>query len=112
MKRPLWQLSQMKEVEMLNHPYSELFEQFKALGAKLDNIQELLKATPQSNIKSEADQRFTVKQLAEYWQCHEQTIMQKKRKGELPFIQHGRKVLFSKNAIDKLTSNPVSKSGR
>ena len=60
----------------------------------------------------EADQRFTVKQLAEYWQRHEQTIMQKKRKGELPFIQHGRKLLFSKNAIDKLTANPVSKSGR
>ena len=41
-----------------------------------------------------SDQLFTVKQLAEYWQCHEQTIMQKKRKGELPFFQHGRKLMF------------------
>jgi excisionase family DNA binding protein len=55
------------------------------------------------------DQLFTVKQLAEYWQCHEQTIMQKKRKGELPFFQHGRKLFFRKSEVDALTANPIDK---
>jgi excisionase family DNA binding protein len=60
----------------------------------------------------EPDQKFTVKQLSEYWQCHPQTIMQKKRKGELPFFQHGRKLLFSKRAIDQLTANSVQNPGK
>jgi len=97
---------------MLNHPYSELFEQFKALEVKLDNIQELLKATPQLNIKPECDQLLTVKETAAYWKVQPQTIRKKKLNGTLPFIQHGRTILFSKNALDKLTANPVSKSGR
>jgi excisionase family DNA binding protein len=57
----------------------------------------------------EENNLLTVKQLAEYWQCHEQTIMQKKRKGELPFVQHGRKLFFRKSEIDKLTSHKVDK---
>lgn len=59
----------------------------------------------------EKDVLFTKRQLAEYWQCHPQTITQKKLKGELPFIQHGRKLLFSKKAIDKLTTVSLSKKG-
>jgi len=58
------------------------------------------------------DVLFTKKQLAEYWQCHEQTITKKKLKGELPFIQHGRKLLFRKSEIDKLTTVSLSKKGR
>jgi excisionase family DNA binding protein len=65
-----------------------------------------------SQKQPEQDQMFTVKQLAEYWQCHEQTIMQKKRKGELAFYQHGRKLMFRKSEIDKLTANPLPKKGR
>jgi hypothetical protein len=55
------------------------------------------------------DQMLTSKQLAEYWGCHIQSIRQKKLKGELPFFQHGKKVMFSKNAIDALTANPLPK---
>lgn len=66
----------------------------------------LPKLLPQQNTEKEV--LFTKKQLASYWQCHEQTITQKKLKGELPFIQHGRKLLFRKSEIDKLTTNKLS----
>lgn len=56
-----------------------------------------------------SDTLLTVKQLAEYWQCHQQTIMQKKRKGQLPFVQHGRKLFFRKSEIDALTATPADK---
>lgn len=59
----------------------------------------------------EEDQQFTPKQLAEYWQCHIETIRLKKRKGEIPFYQVGRKIMFKKSEIDALTANPVFKSG-
>lgn len=55
------------------------------------------------------DQMLTPKQLAEYWGCHIQSIRQKKLKGELPFFQHGKKVLFRKSEIDALTANPLPK---
>ena len=67
---------------------------------------------PKPSESAEPDVLMTADELSVYWKCHKQTIMQKKRKGELPFTQHGRKLLFSKKAIDKLTANPVSKSGR
>lgn len=60
---------------------------------------------------AEKDTLFDTKEFAEYWKCHPETIRQKKRKGELPFIQHGRKLLFRKSEIDKLTANPLSKKG-
>ena len=66
----------------------------------------------QVTAEKESDELFTVKQLAAYWQCHTQTIMLKKRKGELPFTQHGRKLLFRKSIIDKLTDNPLPKKCR
>lgn len=58
------------------------------------------------------DVLFTKKELAEYWHCHPQTITQKKLRGELPFIQHGRKLLFRKSEIDKLTTVSLAKKGR
>ena len=61
------------------------------------------------NPQPDKDTMFTPKQLAEYWQCHIQTIHSKKLKGELPFFQNGRVVLFSKKAIDKLTTVSLSK---
>ena len=62
--------------------------------------------------ESTTDQLMTVKELAAYWKVQAQTIRKKKLNGSLPFIQHGRTILFSKAKIDKLTANPVSKSGR
>lgn len=64
---------------------------------------------PAPGKQNSSDTLLTVKQLANYWQCHQQTIMQKKRKGQLPFIQHGRKLFFRKSEIDALTSNPADK---
>lgn len=71
----------------------------------LPGFQEFQKAP----MPSENDQMMTVKQLAEYWQCHPQTIMQKKRKGELVFHQHGRKLFFKRSEIDALTANTALK---
>ena len=59
-----------------------------------------------------ADVNFTPEQLADYWHCHIETIRLKKRKGEIPFYQIGRKIIFKKSEIDKLTANPLSKKGR
>ncbi|TKC01244.1 helix-turn-helix domain-containing protein [Pedobacter cryotolerans] len=96
---------------MLNHPYSELFDQFQKLNQKLEKIEILLegKSEPKPEIN---ETLYTVKTLAERWQCNPQTILKKKLKGELPFIQHGRKILFSKAAIDELTTVSLSKKGR
>lgn len=62
--------------------------------------------------KKESENLFTVKQLAEYWQCHTQTIHKKKKAGLLPFFQHDRKILFRKSDIDKLTSVGSEGKGR
>lgn len=75
-------------------------------------IEKFLPGFPDSQKLPESpkkDQMFTVKELAEYWGCHIQTIRQKKLKHELPFHQHGRKVLFRKSEIDALTANPIPK---
>lgn len=55
------------------------------------------------------EENLTPRQLANYWQCHIETIRQKKRKGELPFYQIGRKIFFKKSEIDALTANPLPK---
>ena len=60
-------------------------------------------------VAAEKDQMMTVKELAEYWGCHIQSIRLKKQKGELPFYQHGRTILFKKSEIDALTANPLPK---
>lgn len=57
------------------------------------------------------EEHFTPKELAKYLKCHVETIRLKKRNGELPFHQHGRKIIFKKSEIDALTANPVFKSG-
>lgn len=67
--------------------------------------------TSQPQQGADKDILFTKKELAAYWKCHEQTIINKKLKGELPFIQHGRKLLFRKSEIDKLTTVSLSKKG-
>ena len=72
-------------------------------------IEKFLPDFPTAPSAIEKDQMLTTKQLAEYWNCHVQSIRQKKLKGELPFFQHGKKVMFSKNAIDALTANPLPK---
>lgn len=60
-----------------------------------------------TSLEANPEIRFTIQELAEYWGCHYQTVVNKKLAGELPFHQHGRKVYFIKSEIDALTANPV-----
>ena len=58
------------------------------------------------------EENFTITQLAEYWQCHVQTVMKKKKAGLIPFYQSGRKVFFKKSEIDKNMFVPTIRGKR
>lgn len=80
--------------QLIESSLTKLFDEFAA------------KFCPSVTARTETpkeDESFTVQQLAEYWQCHPQTIFNRKRSGELPFYQSGRKIFFKKSEIDKLT---------
>lgn len=92
---------------------------FDILEARLATIENLLldikhpRAEPiQHSLSSDKDQNFTIPQLAEYLNCHIQTVMKQKREGLLPFYQTGRKIFFKKLEIDRLTSVPTSRCKR
>ena len=53
---------------------------------------------------------ITVKDVAKYLGVHTDTIYDLVREGSLPHIRFGRKILFSKEAIDRWVSEKVSTS--
>lgn len=86
---------------------------FELIDARLATIENLLldikHPTPKPAtdiVERVKDENFTIKQLSDYWQCHPQTIMKKKRAGLIPFHQSGRKVFFKRSEIDKVTAVP------
>ena len=79
----------------------------------LSALSEFIKAVPvTAQDPADQDENLTIAQLAEYWQCHVQTIMKQKRAGLIPFYQSGRKVFFKKSEIDKITAVPSIRSKR
>jgi len=59
----------------------------------------------------EDDETFTIQGLAKYWNCHYQTIINKKNSGVIPFHQIGKKVFFKKSEVDAITAIPALKNG-
>lgn len=86
------------------NPHQEILDQFQTLNTKIEALNVTIKqqvSIIQIPIPEE-DVLYTPKQLAKLWHCTVQTIHNKKDSGELPFMQNGRIIRFSKKALDKI----------
>lgn len=86
------------------NPHQELLDNFQILNAKIEELNFIMQQQSAVIQKpaNEEDTLYTPKQLAKLWNCTVQTIHNKKDSGELPFMQNGRIIRFSKKALDKI----------
>lgn len=91
---------------------------FEIIEHRLDAIEKLIEKVllrlDQEKPQQDADQNFTIDELAKYLKCSKVTIHRYKKDGMFPFYKAGRKIYFRRSEVDRAMHSltPVSKGKR